>query len=219
MSGPAEMQCRPQQARQGQFSPIFGPSQPQGPHDYPQTTKASSTGQPQLAADIVKASASPMNGMAQFQTQSFEPRIREKNIIQIKDPNSNKDVIQEILNCQTSWSSRSCASGSPCSVSPEVSGQSSRSSTPPLTTQQKAEANVPARFAAQVAAFFAHELAEKHVVEIAKEAATKKVNLHKGDVKLSALLNDPVIYKQHLCNTTARLKRLTICLGTQDETT
>ncbi len=191
MRGPAEMQYRPQQARQGQFSPIFGPSQPQGPHDYPQTTKASPTGQLSPPAVIVTAPAAFMTGMAEFQTQSFEPRTREKNIIQIKVPNSNKDVVQEILNCQTSWSSRSCASGSTCSVSPDISGQSSRSITPPLKTQ-KAEANVRAQIAVQVAALLANastetQLAEKPAEETAKQAATKKVNVHEGDVKLSHL--------------------------------
>ncbi len=132
MRDPAEMQYRPQQARQGQFSPIFI-----GPHDYPQTTKASSKGQP-------SPPASPIIGMAQFQTQSFEPRTREKKIIQIKDPNSNKDVTQKILNRQPSWSLTSTTGSSSSSAPPDISGQSSSPSTLPLSRQQDAEGNVRA---------------------------------------------------------------------------
>ncbi len=135
MRGPAEMQYRPQQARQGQFSPIFGPSQPQGPHDYPQTTKASPTGQRSPPADI---------SCRWSEAQSFEPRTREKKLIQIEEPNSNKDVVQKILNRQPSWSFTSTSCSSSSSAPPDISGQSSSSNTLPLSRQQDAEGNVRA---------------------------------------------------------------------------
>ena len=108
----------------------------------PQTTKVNPMGQPSPA--FVKAPAAPMTGMPHFQTHSFEPRTREKKIIQIKDPNSSKDVTQEILNRQPSWSLTCNTSGSPGSASTDISEQSSRSSTPPLTRQQREETNVRA---------------------------------------------------------------------------
>ena len=97
---------------------------------------------------IVRA---PAPGMSQFQLQTIEPRAREKKIIQVKDPNSSKDVTQEILKQKPVGFSASTVAGTP-SVTPNLSGQSSNSSTPPLTSQQQAEAKVRAQFAAQVAA-------------------------------------------------------------------
>ncbi len=143
MGGPAQMQHVPRQARQGQSSP----SKTQGPYDYSQTTVVP-TGQPSPPANIVRVPASPMTGMPQFRTQSFEPCTRVKKIIQIKDPKRNKDVTQEILNRQPSGSLTSTTGSSSSSTSPDISGQSSRSSTPLLTAQQKAKANVRAQFAA-----------------------------------------------------------------------
>ena len=145
-----QMQYRPRQEMQGPFSPVSGPSQPQGPHDYSPRRKVQPMGQPSSPVFIVKAPAAPMTGMPHFQTHSFEPRTREKKIIQIKDPNSSKDVTQEILNRQPSWSFSSNTSGSPGSASPDISEQSGGSSTPPLTHQQQAEATVRAQFAEQV---------------------------------------------------------------------
>ena len=68
--------------------------------------------------------------------------------MQIKDPNSNKDVTQEILNRHPSGSLASSTGGTPNNTTPDISGQSSSSSTPPLTSQQQAEANVRAQVAA-----------------------------------------------------------------------
>ena len=102
-----------------------------------------------------------MPGMPQYQAQTFEPRTREKKIIQIKDPNSNKDVTQEILNRHPSASLTSSTGGTPNNTTPDISGQSSSSSTPPLTSQQQAEANVRAQFAAQVAATLRDTTEEK----------------------------------------------------------
>ena len=130
------MQFRPQQAMQGEFTPVSGPSQPQGPYGYPKT-KAYLMGQPSPPVYIVRAPTAPITGMPHFQTQNFEPRTRQKKIIQIIDPNSNKDVTQKILNRQPSWSFSKNTSGSPSSASPDISGQSSRSSTPPVITSFK----------------------------------------------------------------------------------
>ena len=164
MGGPPQMSYRPQQPMQGQFTPVSGPSQPQGPYGpYPQTT-VYPMGQPSPGpVYIVRAPAAPMTGMPQFQTQNFEPRThtREKKIIQIKDPNSNKDVTQEILNRPSSGSVTGSTGGTPNNSTPDISGQSSSSSTPPLTSQQQAEANVRAQFAAQVAATLANDNEEK----------------------------------------------------------
>ncbi|KAK2557679.1 Eukaryotic translation initiation factor 4 gamma 1 [Acropora cervicornis] len=135
----------PPQAIQGQFPPVPGPSQPQGPLLY-QSTPGFTMGQPPVY--ILRA---PTPGMSQYPQQTIEPRTREKKIIQIKDPNSNKDVTQEILKQKPAGSSSSTVPGTP-NVTPNLSGQSSNSSTPPLTSQQQAEANVRAQFAAQVAA-------------------------------------------------------------------
>ncbi len=182
------MQYRSRQAMQGQFTPASGPSQPQGPYGYRQTS-VYPMGQPSPPVYVARAPA----GMQQFQTKSFEPRARERKIIQIKDPNSKKDMAQEIVNRQPSGSLTGSSSSS---TTPDISGQSSRSSRPPLTAQQKAEANVRAQFAAQVAATLANdstetELAETPAEETAKEAANAKVNVHEGDVGLLAVLRDP----------------------------
>ena len=101
---------------------------------------------------VVTPPVQAMTGMPQYQTQTFEPRTRERKIIQIKDPNSNKDMTQEILNRQPSGSLTGSTGGSPSNIIPDISGQSSSSCIPPLTLQQRAEANVRAQFAAQVAA-------------------------------------------------------------------
>ena len=102
---------------------------------------------------ILRATPPPMNTSQQYSlSQNFEPRARERKIIQIKDPNSNKDVTQEILKRQPSGSVSGIASGSTGGTptnTPDISGQSSSSSTPPLTSQQQ---DVQAQFAAQVAA-------------------------------------------------------------------
>ena len=159
MGGPPQMQYRPQQAMQGQFPPVSAPSPSQGPY-YPQTT-VYPIGQPTPPVYIVRAPTAPMTGMPPFATQNFEPRARERKIIKIRDPNSNKDVTQEILNPQTSGSLTGSTTGTPNTSTPDISGQSSSSSTPPLTSQQQAEANVRAQFAAQVAATLANDSEEK----------------------------------------------------------
>ena len=156
MGNPGQMQYhRPQQPMQGQFAPVSGPSQPQG-SPYFQPTTVYQVGQPTPPMYIVRAPPGPMTGMPQYQTQTFEPRTRERKIIQIKDPNSNKDVTQEILKRQPSGSLTGSTGGTPNNITPDISGQSSSSSTPPLTLQQQAEANVRAQFAAQVAATLAN---------------------------------------------------------------
>ena len=132
-----------QQPMQGQFTPVSGPSQPQGSPYFQPTGTAQPT--PPMYIGF------PPGNMPQYQTQIFEPRVRERKIIQVKDPNSNKDVTQEILNRQPSESLTGGTGGTPNNVTPDISGQSSSSSTPPLTLQQQAEANVRAQFAAQVA--------------------------------------------------------------------
>ena len=106
---------------------------------------------------IVRA---PAPGMSQFQPQTIESRAREKKIIQIRDPNMNKDVTQEILKQKPVGSLANTGDGTP-SVTPNLSGQSSNSSAPPLTSQQQAEANVRAQFAAQVAATLVKNSEEK----------------------------------------------------------
>ena len=153
------MQYRPQQAIQGQFPPVSGPSPSQGPY-YPQTT-VYPLGQPSPPVYIVRAPTAPITGMQQYQNPNFEPRARERKIIQIKDPNSNKDVTQEVLSRQPSGSLTGSTAGTPNNSTPDISGQSSSSSTPPLTSQQQAEANVRAQFAAQVAATLANDNEEK----------------------------------------------------------
>ena len=152
MGSPAQMQYhRPQQPMQGQFAPVSGPSQPQG-SPYFQPTTVYQVGQPTPPMYIVRAPPGPMTGMPQYQTQTFEPRARERKLIQLKDPNSNKDVTQEILNRQPSGSFTGSTGGTTNNITPDISGQSSSSSIPPLTLQQQAEANVRAQFAAQVRA-------------------------------------------------------------------
>ena len=159
MGGPA--QYRPQQAMQGQFPAVSGHSQPPGPYGY-QPSTVYQMGQPSPPVYILRAPhTAPMSGMPQYQTTNFEPRTRERKIIQIKDPNSNKDVTQEILNRHPSGSLTGSTSGTPNSITPNMSGQSSSSSTPPLTSQQQAEANVRAQFAAQVAATLANNTEDK----------------------------------------------------------
>ena len=102
----------------------------------------------------------PAPGVSQFQPQTTKPCAGEKKIIQIKDPNSNKDVTQESFEQKPAGSSASTVART-SNVTPNFSGQSSNSSTPPLTSQQQAEANVWAQFVAQVAATFMKNSEEK----------------------------------------------------------
>ncbi len=141
MCSPAEMQAMQSQS---------DPQRPQGPFGYPKTT----VGSPSPLVYVTHTTGTP-----QYKIQSFD--TREKNIIQIKDPNSNKDVTQEILNRQPSWSLTSTAGSSSSSTSPDISLQSSSSGTLPLTRQQDAEAYVRAQFAAQVASALANDNDEK----------------------------------------------------------
>ena len=159
----------PQQPIQGQFTPVSGPSQPQG-SPYFQPT---GTAQPTPPMYIGRV---PPGHMPKYQTQISEPRVRGRKIIRVKDPNRNKDVTQEILNRQPSGSLTRSTGGTPNNVTPDISGQSSSSSTPPLTLQQQAEANVRAQFAAQVAATLARldaedELRKKEAQQISLAAA------------------------------------------------
>ena len=98
MGNPGQMQYhRSQQPMQGQFAPVSGPSQPQG-SPYFQPTTVHQVGQPNPPMYIVRAPPGPMTGKPQYQTQTFEPRARERKIIQVKDTNSNKDVTQAGVN-------------------------------------------------------------------------------------------------------------------------
>ena len=146
------MQYRHQQPMPGPFPPVSGPSQGPGHFVFTPQQTGYPVGQPSHMY-ILRATPPPMNTLPQYNpSQNFEPRARERKIIQIKDPNSNKDVTQEILNRQPSGSVSGSASGSTGGTptnTPDISGQSSSSSTPPLTSQQQ---DVRAQFAAQVAA-------------------------------------------------------------------
>ena len=150
--GPPQMQYRHQQPMPGPFPSVSGPSQGPGHFVFTPQQTGYPVGQPSHMY-ILRATPPPMNTLQQYSlSQNFEPRARERKIIQIKDPNSNKDVTQEILNRQPSGSVSGSASGSTGGTptnTPCISGQSSRSSTPPLTSQQQ---DVRAQFAVQVAA-------------------------------------------------------------------
>ena len=148
------MQHRPQQPTSGAFTPVSGPSQGPGHFVFTPQQTGYPMGQPPGPLYILRAPAAPMNTIQQYSpSQNFEPRARERKLIRIKDPDSNKDVTQEILNNrQPSGSVSGSASGSTGGTptnTPDISGQSSSSSTPPLSSRQQ---NVRAQFAAQVAA-------------------------------------------------------------------
>ena len=151
--GPLQMQYRPQQPMSGAFPPVSGPSQGPGHFVFTPQQTGYPMGQPPGPLYILRAPAAPMNTIQQYSpSQNFEPHARERKLIRIKDPESNKDVTQEILNPQPSESVSGSASGSTGGTqtnTPDISGQSRRSSTPPLTSQQQ---DVRAQFAAQVAA-------------------------------------------------------------------
>ena len=146
------MQYRHQQPMPGPFPPVSGSSQGPGHFVFTPQQTGYPVGQPSHMY-ILRATPPPMNTSQQYSlSQNFEPCARERKIIQIKDPNSNKDVTQEILKRQPSGSVSGSASGSTGGTptnTPDISGQSSSSSTPPLTSQQQ---DVQAQFAAQVAA-------------------------------------------------------------------
>ena len=154
---PLQIQYRPQQPTSGAFTPVSGPSQGPGHFVFTPQQTGYPMGQPPGPLYILRAPAAPMNTIQQYSlSQNFEPHARERKIIQIKDPNSNKDVTQEILKRQPSGSVSGSVSGSASGSTggtptntPDVSGQSSRSSTPPLSSQQQ---DRQAQFAAQVAA-------------------------------------------------------------------
>ena len=151
--GPPQMQYRPQQPTSGAFTPVSGPAQGPGHFGYTPQQTIYPMGQLSGPMYIIRAPAAPMNTLQQYSpSQNFEPRAWERKIIQIKDPNSNKDVTQEILNRQPSGNVSGSPSGSTGSTptnTPDVSGQSSRSSTPPLSSRQQ---DRRAQFAEQVAA-------------------------------------------------------------------
>ncbi|PFX24037.1 Eukaryotic translation initiation factor 4 gamma 1 [Stylophora pistillata] len=150
--GPPPMQYRHPQPMPGPFTTVSGPSQGPAPFVYTPQQTGYPVGQPQGPMYILRAPA-PISPMQQYNpNQNVESRTRQKKIIQIKDPNSNKDVTQEILNRHTSGTVSGSASGSTGGTStntPDLSGQSSSSNTPPLTSQQQ---DLRAQFAAQVAA-------------------------------------------------------------------
>ena len=134
----------------------------------------------------------PTPGMSQFHQQRIEPRAREKKIIHIKDPNSNKDVTQEILKQKLAGCSASNAAGTP-----NLSGQSSYSSTPLFTSQQQAEANVRAQFAAQVAATLKDSEEKPKKIE----NAVQKSNANTRADEDSSKAKEPVIaQKQEALN-------------------
>ena len=146
------MQYRPQQPMARAFPPVSGPSQGPGHFGYTPQQTIYPMGQPSGPLYILRAPATPMNTIQQYSPgQNFEPRARERKLIRMKDPNSNKDVTQEILNNrQPSGSVSGSASGSTGGMptnTPDISGQSS--SSPSLMSQQQ---NVRAQFAARVAA-------------------------------------------------------------------
>ena len=204
MGNPGQMQYhRPQQPMQGQFAPVSGPSQPQG-SPYFQPTTVYQVGQPTPPMYIVRAPPGPMTGMPQYQTQTFEPRTRERKIIQIKDPNSNKDVTQEILNRQPSGSLTGSTGGTPNNITPDISGQSSSSSTPPLTLQQQAEANVRAQFAAQVAATLANseDKPKKPEVIIQKAPVNNKAVVDTVQLKETTVTQKNEVVKETRTNPT-----------------
>ena len=204
MGNPGQMQYhRPQQPMQGQFAPMSGPSQPQG-SPYFQPTTVYQVGQPNPPMYIVRAPPGPMTGMPQYQTQTFEPRTRERKIIQIKDPNSNKDVTQEILNRQPSGSLTGSTGGTPNNITPDISGQSSSSSTPPLTLQQQAEANVRAQFAAQVAATLANseDKSKKPEVIIQKAPVNNKAVVDTAQLKETTVTQKNEVVKETRTNPT-----------------
>ena len=117
MGSPAQMRYhRTQQPLQGQFAPVSVPSQPQG-SPYFQPTPVYQVGQPTPPMYIVRAPPGPMTRMPHYQAQTFEPRARERKIIQIKNPNSNKDVTHEILNQQPSGSLTGSTCGTPNNIS------------------------------------------------------------------------------------------------------
>ena len=143
-----------------------------------------------------------MTGMPQYQTQTFEPRTRERKIIQIKDPNSNKDVTQEILNRQPSGSLTGSTGGTPNNITPDISGQSSSSSTPPLTLQQQAEANVRAQFAAQVAALLgkSEDKPKKPEVIIQKAPVNNKAAVYTVQLKETTVTQKNEVVKETRTN-------------------
>ena len=160
--GPLQMQYRPQQPMSGAFPPVSGPSQGPGHFGYTPQQTIYPMGQPSGPLYILRAPATPMNTIQQYSPgQNFEPRARERKLIRMKDPDSNKDVTQEILNNrQPSGSVSGSASGSTGGTptnTPDISGQSSSSSTPPLSSRQQ---DVRAQFAAQVAATLSRDTDE-----------------------------------------------------------
>ena len=69
-------------------------SEPQGLYGY-QPSRIYPMGQPSPPVYILRAPhTAPMPGIPQYRTPTFEPRTRERKIIQIKDPNRNKDKAQ-----------------------------------------------------------------------------------------------------------------------------
>ena len=147
--------------------------------------------------DIV--SSAPAPGISQFQQQTIiEPCAREKKSVQIKDQNSDKDVTQEILKQKPAGRSAFTAAGTP-TVTPNLSGQSSNSSTPPLTSQQQAEADVRAGFAAQVAATLKDS--EEKPKKIIIENAVQKSNANTRADADSSKAKEPIIaQKQEALN-------------------
>lgn len=146
VSGPPQMQYRPRQAMRGQFTPLSGPPQPPGPYGYTQTTVYPMRQPSPGPVCIVRAPAAVTRASRpQLQSQSVKPCTREKKIIQIKDPNSNRDVTQEILNREPSGRLTDSTGGSPNSVTQGISGQSGSSSAPPFTAQQQGEAEAHGR--------------------------------------------------------------------------
>ena len=143
-----QLQFRPVVPQQvpGQFASMPSPafSQQQSPYGMPQTAVYT---QPQQPFYIFKTPQTPVS-LPQQQPPRPPEQKRERKIIQIRDPNQdNRDITQEIL-----MSGAHSGSGTPNST-PDVSGRSSNSNTPPVNSHIDAGA----QFAAQVAATLAND--------------------------------------------------------------
>ncbi|XP_048581681.1 eukaryotic translation initiation factor 4 gamma 1-like isoform X2 [Nematostella vectensis] len=148
----------PIQFRSGQPGFVTPMAYPGFAHPGPTTMQQQMQYPPPPSLFVVRPAPTQMTGNPQYQQVRMEvpkpPQQRERKLIQIRDPNQdNKDITQEIMARHGGQSAGTPSSTGSPSTTPDASGHSSNSNTPPINTNNSAEQNsVSALFAAKVAA-------------------------------------------------------------------
>ena len=137
----------------GQVVSPFVPPQQYPPFTQPQQQPFPPPRYPQMARPpffIMQAGVPPAQQQIPQPQRPTEPSKPARKRIQIRDPDSKRDITEEILSSRKQSGSFSGSTGSTPRTTPEVSAQSSNANTPPI--QPTSSEDMRATFAAKVAA-------------------------------------------------------------------